>query len=344
MHHFLRACTMAAIGSLTALAAHAGMGVAQLSGGEGHGPVTVFYPTLAADVAVQRGPFTLSMAPDARPQRGNQRLIVISHGSGGNAWVYSDLSRALVNAGYIVALPEHAGDNYKDLSKIGPESWLLRPLEVAHAIDVMAADTRFAPLFDAQRIGLWGMSAGGHTALTMAGGKWSRAQHLAHCEAHLVEDFAACTGGATELNGGVMDGVKKTVLMPIIRYRLSGDTGWHGHTDPRIQAIVAGVPYAIDFDLATLATPVVPLGLIQARGDIWLKPQFHSGPVIAACKACEVLADLPTAGHGALMSPLPPGVPDNIARLIADPAGFDRSTVPQLNALSVAFFNRHLGP
>jgi hypothetical protein len=44
------------------------------------------------------------------------------------------------------------------------------------------------------------------------------------------------------------------------------------------------------------------------------------------------------------MSPLPPGVPDNIARLIADPAGFDRSTVPQLNALSVAFFNRHLRP
>ena len=70
------------------------------------------------------------------------------------------------------------------------------------------------------------------------------------------------------------------------------------HTDARIQAIVAGVPVAADFDLATLAKPVVPLGLIQAGKDLWLVPKFHSAAVIEACKTCEVLANLPTAGHG----------------------------------------------
>jgi predicted dienelactone hydrolase len=35
------------------------------------------------------------------------------------------------------------------------------------------------------------MSAGGHTALSFAGGRWSPAQLRRHCEAHLAEDFQA---------------------------------------------------------------------------------------------------------------------------------------------------------
>ena len=161
------------------------------------------------------------------------------------------------------------------------------PFEVSRAIDAITQDARFAPLVDAQRVGLWGMSAGGHTALTLAGGRWSPARLLAHC-----------TGAASALNGNGGDGIKKAVAMPLIRWHLWGDNAWYGHTDARIQAIVAGVPVAADFDLATLAKPVVPLGLIQAGKDLWLVPKFHSAAVIEACKTCEVLANLPTAGHG----------------------------------------------
>ena len=39
------------------------MGWTELKGLQGDGPVTVFYPTAATDQSVQRGPFSIAMAP-----------------------------------------------------------------------------------------------------------------------------------------------------------------------------------------------------------------------------------------------------------------------------------------
>ena len=323
-------------------AAQAATGVTVLPASVTDGPIAVFYPTAAVAAPTKRGPFTVNVAADSAPGRGNGRLLVISHGSGASAWVYNDLAQYLVAAGFIVAVPEHAGDNWHDHSKIGPASWKLRPFEVSRAIDAITQDARFAPLVDAQRVGVWGMSAGGHTALTLAGGRWSPARLLAHCEAHLAEDFATCTGAASALNGNGWDGIKKAVAMHLIRWHLRGDDAWYGHTDARIQAIVAGVPVAADFDLATLAKPVVPLGLIQAGKDLWLVPKFHSAAVIEACKTCELLASLPTAGHGALLAPMAPDLPPRLERLLKDPPGFNRAELPVLYGRISRFFQAHL--
>lgn len=121
--------TMATWGAVTA--SQAGTGLMELPGLLGDGPITVFYPSSSADEPVQRGPFQLQLAWQGSPVRGNGRLIVITHGSGGNPWVHTDLARAMVAAGFVVALPEHAGDNSKDPSTPGPESWKRRPAEVS---------------------------------------------------------------------------------------------------------------------------------------------------------------------------------------------------------------------
>jgi hypothetical protein len=63
---------------------------------------------------VRRGPFTLSLARRHRPRRGNGRLVVLSHGSGGNPWVHSDLAHALVAPVSWSPLPEHQRDNARD--------------------------------------------------------------------------------------------------------------------------------------------------------------------------------------------------------------------------------------
>jgi hypothetical protein len=166
---------------------------------------------------------------------------------------------------------------------------------------------------------------------------------LAHCEANLARDYVACTGAATRLDGGALDGVKQWVAMPLIRRHLKDDLQDYGHTDPRLRAIAAGVPLAADFDPASLAQPLVALGMIQAQGDQWLVPTFHSAAVMTACKTCEWIADLPTAGHGALLDPLPRNAPGNIQRLLDDPAGFDRASVlPDVYRRTLAFFNKHL--
>lgn len=338
---YLLTCLLA----LAAAGVDAGVGLSEIPGVQGHGPVTLYYPTAAEDQPQRHGPYTLKLAPQAAPVRGNGRLIVISHGSGGSPWVHADLARALVEAGFVVAMPEHRGDNYKERGDAGPESWKRRPAEVSRAIDAVAQDARFAPLLTFDKVGMYGMSAGGHTALSLAGGRWSPARFSQHCEANIANDFPTCVGLFARLTGGIFDGLKMKVALSVIRHRFD-DATWHTHTDPRVRAIVAGVPAAADFDHASLANPGVPVGLVTAGQDKWLAPRFHSGAVLKSCKTCELIADLPTAGHGALLSPPPPmdRMGELAAELLGDPPGFDRSVMPQVDRRITAFFSRHLVP
>jgi predicted dienelactone hydrolase len=283
------------------------------------------------------------MAWQGAPIRGNGRLVVISHGSGGSPWVHADLARVLVEEGFVVAMPEHRGDNFKDHSMIGPESWKRRPAEVSRAIDAVGADARFKPLLALDKVGMYGMSAGGHTALVLAGGRWSPARLAAHCEAHIAEDFQSCVGLTTRLKGNVFDGVKETIALWMIRYRLS-DATWQSHTDARIVAIVAAVPFAVDFDMASLTSPRVPLGLATARQDRWLIPRFHSDAVLTACASCERVADLPDGGHGAYLSPLPPNLTGLLGDLLNDPPGFHRTGLHAVDLEIAAFFKKHVLP
>ncbi|HZY19627.1 MAG TPA: dienelactone hydrolase [Ramlibacter sp.] len=338
----LLACALLAL----CAAAHAGTGVTELAPLAGDGPVTVFYPTAVDDAPVERGPYRLRLATDAPPHRGNGRLVVISHGSGGTPWVHSDLARVLVADGFVVAMPLHRGDNARDPGTPGPESWKLRPSEVSRAIDAVAQDPRFAPLLALDKVGMYGMSAGGHTALSLAGGRWSPARLRDHCEAHLDEDFPGCVGLATSLDGSLLDGVKKAVARRVIAHRLD-DSRWYTHHDPRIAVVVAGVPFATDFDPASVAQPRVALGLVRAGDDRWLAPRFHGDTILAACRPrCELIADLPSAGHGALLSPPPPldRLGATARRLLEDPPGFDRSQLPAVDARIAAFLRAHLVP
>lgn len=152
-----------------AAAAPTAVGLAEIAGTQEDGPVTVYYPSSSEARTLTRGPFTLRGAAQGTPVRGNGRLVVVSHGSGGSPWVHADLAGALVEAGFVVAMPQHRGDNVRDHSTPGPESWKRRPAEVSRAIDAVGRDPRFAPLLALDRGGMYGMSAGGHTALTLAG-------------------------------------------------------------------------------------------------------------------------------------------------------------------------------
>jgi predicted dienelactone hydrolase len=333
----------AAAAALLGGVAHAGVGLDEIAASAQDGPVTLYYPSHETEVPLVRGPFTLSVAPHAAPSAGNLRLVVVSHGSGGSPWVHADLARALVQAGFVVALPQHRGDNYRDDSDPGPDSWALRPVEVSRAIDAVGRDPRFAPLLSLDKVGVYGMSAGGHTALSLAGGRWSPGGFKRHCEAHLGEDFQACVGLITRLKHNGLDGLKEWVALRVIRHRFDDDRPRVDH-DPRIAAAVAGVPFAADFDMASLAHPAVPLGLVTAGSDRWLTPRWHSDRVLAACTGCEHLAALPAAGHGALLSPLPPGLSGLLGELLNDPPGFDRRQMAQVDRSIVGFFERHLLP
>ncbi|WP_333706236.1 dienelactone hydrolase [Ottowia beijingensis] len=349
-----RRCLLALGAWLLALTAQASTGLMVLPAPPGGGPVTLVYPSASPAQTVQRMARDFTLAQDGVPQRGNGRLVVLSHGSGGSPWPQFDLAQALVSAGFTVAMPEHAGDNWHDMSKVGPESWTLRPREVSQAIDAVAADPRLAPLQLApQRVGLYGMSAGGIAALTLAGARWSPALWARHCDAHMRDDFAACAGLVTTLTGGLLDGAKVGLARAAIRARFAGDAEWRHWHAPRITAVVAAVPMATPIDLGSVMPPRVPLGLVRAGRDAWLAPRFHIDAVHAACASsrlpdgapgCTLVADMPQGGHGATLSPQPIGLSPPAASLLNDPPGFDRAgTLPSVYAAIVRFFQDQLG-
>jgi predicted dienelactone hydrolase len=339
-----RLLLLALIG-LLGRAVSAATGVTVLPAPPETGPVTVFYPTAAAPGRFVRGPFSFDLAADAAPLHGNGHLIVMSHGSGGSPWPQADLAIALVDAGFTVAMPEHAGDNYRDMSDVGPATWRHRPKEVSQAIDAMAADARFAPLLDFRHVGVYGMSAGGHTALTLAGARWSPALLNAHCQAHLAQDFPTCVGLATSLTGSMLDGFRLAVARRVLDWKLGRQTTLESWADPRITAAVAAVPMAAPVEMASLAKPRIPLGLVRAGRDDWLAPQWHIDAVRAACvTGCTLVADMPAAGHGSILSPQPPDLPARAARLLNDPPGFDRASLPAVYDAITRFFVQNLAP
>jgi hypothetical protein len=210
-------------------------------------------------------------------------------------------------------------------------------------VDAVAQDSRFKPLLALDKVGVYGMSAGGHTALSLAGGRWSPARFREHCEAHMADDFYSCVGLAVRRQRNVLDGATQTLALWVIRFKFP-DAAWQTHADPRVAAIVAAVPYAADFDLKSLAAPPVPLGLVTARLDAWLVPRFHGDAVLRACAACETVADIRDGGHGALLSPLPPGLTGLLGELLNDPPGFNRAVLPEVDRKIAAYFSRHLLP
>ena len=72
----------------------------------------------------------------------------------------------------------------------------------------------------------------------------------------------------------------------------------------------AMVPFAADYDPASLKQPSTALGLVIADKDINQVPRFHAGAILAACEPrCEVVMRIPEGGHGSMLSPMPPWRP-----------------------------------
>ena len=80
------------------------------------------------------------------------------------------------------------------------------------------------------------MSAGGHTVLTLAGGRWSPGNYRRHCEANLAQDFQSCVGLTTRLTGVPLDGLKLRIARSVISHRYEDDE-LRSHTDPRIAKV-----------------------------------------------------------------------------------------------------------
>jgi predicted dienelactone hydrolase len=351
----------AALGLLAALVA--GPSAAQVGMREqsiGAYAVTMVYPTPARASVQRMGPFEIEVALQAPPQDRRQRLIVMSHGTGGSAVADHALAARFARAGFVVAQPLHRGDNYQDMSLAGPESFKRRPDEVSQVIDGLARDPLWGPKLDLSKVGVHGMSAGGVTGLALAGAQWRMLDLIRHCNQHETEDESFCYQGAKkpELRAERKANYDRAKSVPEL-FLPSDLKIWHGgkavtrdradpRPDSRIAAVSLAVPLAVIFSSESLKRISIPIGIVGAQRDEVLVPRFHSEHILKHCKTCTLLADLPGAGHFDVLWPWP----ETIARAAADAQVRGGDPVPGFNpalreaaqAKLVAFHVQHLLP
>ena len=325
--------------------------------------ITLVYPTAAAAQAVTYGAFTVQIASNAAhlpapssAAKAKRALIVLSHGTAGSALPEHTLAATLARAGFVVAQPEHRGDNWQDFSKAGPESWKTRPQDVSETIDAVARDPGLAPLVDTHRVGVHGMSAGGVTGLVLAGAQWRMLNLVQHCAQNLDEDIGFCLNG---LGGKTWPQLQRKTQFFMAKVLTESNTpdnlkvvyggnakttgqGQDPRPDPRVIAISLAVPVGVIFTPESLARIRIPVGLSTSGDDGVLLPRFHSQHVLRHCTPCTTLSDHPKAGHFDWLSPWPASVAQPVAATqmrggLPNPAFTDEDRQKAFDQIAVFF-------
>jgi len=289
---------------------------------QGHPPIMVdiWYPTDAAPGRIQAGPIAVAGTANAPVAGSGLRLVVISHGTGGASLSHLDTAIALAEAGFVVAVPLHVGDNFRDDSAVGRANWLPdRSRQVSRVIDHMLGPWRDAAHLDGRRVGLFGFSAGATTALIAIGGEPDMARIGPHCAEH--PEFA-CT------------------LLQIPGHLTGAETVSWTH-DPRIAAAVVAAPgFGFAFEPAGLANVHVPVQLWAGNDDQIVPFDTNTAVVRRLIPGGAELHQVPGARH---LSFLTPCGAITIPALCEDSPGFDRAAFHRaFDAAVVGFFRARL--
>lgn len=146
----------------------------------------MWYPANPGGRAVTvggNGVFYGTPAGKNAPRRaGKFPLILISHGSGGNAGQFGWIAEALATAGYVVVLPNHPGTTTGDASAEAAMRLWERPQDLSAVIDALEAALDAYPFIDMDRIATLGFSAGGYTAMALTGARLDPARLNAFCD------------------------------------------------------------------------------------------------------------------------------------------------------------------
>lgn len=300
-----------------------GFEIIQISDADGRSfPAGVWYPTQAQPKpTTMLGIVLMDVARNAPISGDALPLVVISHGNGGGPASHADLALALANAGYVVVAPMHSGDNYADQSAVGSITWLTQRNEEIHtAIDYMLDNWEYHDHIDPERIGAYGLSAGGFTVLTAVGGQPDLRIIAKHC---------------AESPEVVCD-LLRSVNSPY----LNANTPTMGDAflpDLRIKAAVVAAP-GLGFTMVPngLNNVHVPIQLWSAENDINVPYETNTRLVREALGSLVEFHSVPGAGHFSFLTPCSFLAPSAIC---SDEGQFDRKVFhTDMNASIIMFF------
>lgn len=250
------------------------------------GPVKLhlWYPT-ASDVAPvlvgQNGLFYgEQVRPDAPPLSGPLPVVVLSHGSGGNAERLGWLAGYLASQGMIVAAPDHPGTTSGDSDPFKTPLVWERIADLKAALDLLETAPPLGLQPDMSRVASLGFSLGGYTALGLGGVRVTRDAFITHCAANPKTADCAWMVAA---------GVDFTAV-DAARYDAD-------HRDPRVKATVSIDPALVEaVDRTALAALGHPF-LIVNQGDSATLPDGLDASDLAAAIPGAEYASIPGAAH-----------------------------------------------
>jgi predicted dienelactone hydrolase len=287
-------------------------------------PAIVVYPSKSGAETTRLGPFTISAGREAPPAPGPYPLIVFSHGTGGSNLGHHDSLTAFARAGIMAAAVQHPRDNYLDDSGFATDLQLIgRPHHIVALIDGLLSHSTLGPLIDQGRIGMVGHSAGGYTALLIAGAIPNFALAKSYREAVPQDPYRQRA-----------DAVASQRRKPGLQYI----------ADPRVGAIVLLAPalgYAFDRD--ALAKVHVPVRIYRPAADEMLPHPWHAERIARSLPAAPEYQVLDRAGHFVFLAPCSWMLSWTAKQICADPPGVDRGAIHErLNIEMVTFFRQSL--
>jgi predicted dienelactone hydrolase len=304
-------------------------GIAHLTVPDGDGPfdVTVWYPTPDPEVPWQAGPFTVAASLNAGIAKGQRfPVVLLSHGRGGSPLGHRELAASLARAGFVVVAPTHVGDAAGH-PRMQRQSQILmsRPRQAVEALSAALADARFAADVDPARMGMIGYSAGGYTALVLAGAHPNVAAASAYCAAEGRGDPGSC--------GPAHDSAPQPVM---------GLENWQPPAEPRLKALVLMDPLSMVFQRGDVGSVRMPVLLFRPEDDAYLKADHN---------ALALARDLPTppaqivvpGRHFVFIDPCPEKLAAEAPGICQDAPGVDRVAIHHKIESDIAtFLRQHL--
>ncbi|MCJ1878390.1 alpha/beta hydrolase family protein [Pseudomonas nitroreducens] len=282
-----------------------------------------FYPTRAAEQPLHLGNFILDVAYEGKTANGRFPLLVMSHGNYGTPLAHRDLIEALVRKGFVVVTLLHPGDNLHDHSRLGALSNLYgRPLQVSETISAALLDPQIAAIVDPRKVGVIGYSAGGETALILAGAQPRLERLIKYCQQR-PDDRDACSE-----KGEVR--ADRSDLVPM--------------ADPRVGALLLLAPLSLMYGAHELEDVQVPVLLYTGNDDHILDWKKNAAALARKLPQQADLRVLDGAGHFVFMSPCSEEEKEATPDLCTDTQGLDRQAIHRdLVASAAEFFDVSLG-
>lgn len=322
MKHLIAGCALL----LCALNAHAAGFQSLDIPGPGAKPISlaIWYPSQAAPQPRSMGTFSQDVASNGTVDGAGLPLVVITHGTGGYKYSHQDTALELANAGFVVVALTHPGDNYADQSEA--IDILQRPGHVVMALDYMLKEwpqrDRIAPA----RVGIFGFSSGGFTALVSIGGQPDLGKVFTHCAAHPAQYACVLVS-----RGGERAAQVATAATAQMR-------------DRRIRAAVIAAPaLGFTFDAAALSKVDIPIQLWRAEDDAILPHPWYSENVFVSLGRKPEYQVVPLAGHFDFLAPCTDKLAAMAPQICASQAGFDRTAFHRrFNADVIRHFRKTL--